>query len=122
MSAKDVTILVCVTCRQGADADLRPGAVFLDALGKRLTERGETGIKTEAVECLAVCKRPSTVALAGEGRWTYVIGDLDSDKHIDDIIDSARSFGATANGIVAWKERPACFRAGVISRTPPLKA
>lgn len=119
MSKPDVTIFVCVACRKEGDADNRPGAVFIDALRARLAERS-LAIPVEPVECLAVCKRPATVALAARGKWTYVLGDLDVDVHVDELIDSAQSFGASENGIVPWKERPGCFRKGVVSRTPPL--
>lgn len=119
MAAPDVTVFVCVSCRDGADADMRPGALLLDALRTRLSERNlELAVKP--VDCLAVCKRPATVAFAGAGKWTYVIGDLDAGAHVDELIDSARSFAATDNGIVAWQDRPICFKKGVVSRTPPL--
>lgn len=119
MSKKDVTVFVCISCREGGDADSRPGAVFLEALRARLAQRN-IAIAVEAVECLAVCKRPATVALAGAGKWTYVIGDLETDAHLDELIASAQGFAATDNGVVPWKDRPNCFKKGVISRTPPL--
>lgn len=119
MSKQDVTIFVCVACRDGGDADGRPGAVFIDSLRARLSER-KIALAIEPVECLAVCKRPATVAFAAPGKWTYVIGDLDAEAHVDELIDAAKSFAASDNGIVPWKERPACFRKGVVSRTPPL--
>ncbi len=119
MSSKDVRIVVCVSCRDAADPDSRPGARLLDALRVRLAERN-LDIPTEAVECLAVCKRPATIALAARGKWTYVIGDLDPQTGVDDLIESALRFSESENGIVAWKDRPACFRRGVVSRTPPL--
>jgi len=119
VSKNSVRIVVCTACRDGADAEARPGARFLDALRARLAARA-LDIATESVECLAVCKRPATIALAAPGKWTYVIGDLDAATHIDDVIDSALRFGESDNGIVAWKERPVCFRKGVVSRTPPL--
>ncbi|MEK8091491.1 DUF1636 domain-containing protein [Methylocystis sp. IM3] len=119
MSRKDVRIVVCVSCRDGAEPDSRPGARLLDALRHRLAERN-LEIPTEPVECLAVCKRPATIALAAQGKWTYVIGDLDPQAGVDDLIDSALRFGESENGIVAWKDRPICFRKGVVSRTPPL--
>lgn len=119
MSNPAVTIFVCTSCRNGDDADCRPGAELLDALRERLAQR-QIDIGVKPVECLAVCKRPATVAFAGAGKWTYVIGDLAAGVHIDEVIDSAQSFAATDNGIVAWKDRPACFKKGVVSRTPPL--
>ncbi|MFO1125268.1 MAG: DUF1636 domain-containing protein [Methylocystis sp.] len=119
MAAPGVTVFVCVSCRSGDDADARPGALLLAALRARLNERN-LDIAVEPVECLAVCKRPATVAFVGVGKWTYVIGDLDGVGHLDELIDSAQSFAATDNGIVAWKDRPTCFKKGVVSRTPPV--
>jgi predicted metal-binding protein len=119
MAAPGVTVFVCVSCRDGDDANVRPGALLLDALRARLVERN-LAVAVEPVDCLAVCKRPATVAFAGAGKWTYVIGDLDGGADVDELIDSAQSFAATDNGIVAWKDRPACFKKGVVSRTPPL--
>ncbi len=119
MSDKNATIFVCVSCRDEGDPERRPGAVFLDALRARLKER-DLPIRAESVECLAVCKRPATIALAGEAKWTYVIADLDVQANVDDVIESALRFAESENGIVAWKDRPVCFRKGVVSRTPPL--
>ncbi len=120
MSEEQTTIFVCTVCRQGDDADSRPGQQFFESLRERLADHTEAAIKVEPVECLAVCKRPCTVAFAGSGKWTYVIGDLDVGDHLDEIVAAAKSYAATANGVVAWKERPASFRKGVVSRTPPL--
>lgn len=120
VSQFEVTIFVCVACRRADDADARPGAAFIDALRGRLAAEKDAAIRVEPVECLAVCKRPATVALAGEGKWTYVVGDLEAEEHLDEVIASARAFAASENGIVPWKERPQSFRKGVVSRTPPV--
>jgi predicted metal-binding protein len=119
LSNNGVTIFVCISCRDAGDPERRPGALFLDAVRARIAERG-LPLRVEAVECLAVCKRPTTIALAGEGKWTYVIGDLDAQSNIEEVIDAAQRFAESENGIVAWKDRPACFKKGVVSRTPPL--
>ena len=50
------------------------GPGLFEALGERLA--AEPDIALKAVECLSVCKRPCTVALAAPGKWTYVVGDL----------------------------------------------
>ena len=110
------TLLVCVTCK----SDEGPmGAGLFEALGERLA--AEPDIALEAVECLAVCKRPCTVALAGTDKWTYVVGDLERE------IASRRyrrrppaAMPASPEGIVPWRERPLAFRKGVVSRIPPL--
>jgi predicted metal-binding protein len=111
----EATLFVCVTCKSGED---RPGLALFAALTERL--QSETGVELRAVECLSVCKRPCTVALGGRGKWTYVVGDLEPNSHLDDIVAAARRFAATSDGLVPWRERPLPFRKGVISRTPPL--
>jgi predicted metal-binding protein len=109
------TLLVCVTCK----SDGAPmGAGLFEALEARLA--AETDIALRSVECLSVCKRPCTVALAAPGKWTYVVGDLTRESHLGDIVIGARLYGASPDGIVPWRERPLCFRKGVVSRTPPL--
>ncbi len=110
-----VTLLVCVTCK----SDEGPmGAGLFEALRARL--QAERDIALKPVECLSVCKRPCTVALAGPGKWTYVVGDLSRESHIEDIVAAARRYAASPAGIVPWRERPLAFRKGVVSRTPPL--
>jgi predicted metal-binding protein len=109
------TLLVCVTCK----SDEGPmGAGLFEALSERLA--AEPDIALKAVECLSVCRRPCTVALAGPGKWTYVVGDLTRESHLEDIVIAARRYAASSEGIVPWRERPLAFRRGVVSRTPPL--
>src|ERR1700690_1331286 len=109
------TLLVCVTCK----SDEAPmGAGLFEALEARLA--AETDIALRPIECLSVCKRPCTVALAAPGKWTYVVGDLDREANAADVIDAAIKFAATEDGIIPWRQRPKSFRTGVVSRTPPL--
>jgi predicted metal-binding protein len=109
------TLLVCVTCKSER-GPMGPG--LFEALGGRLAS--EPDISLKPVECLSVCKRPCTVALAAPGKWTYVVGDLTCESHLEDIVIAARRYAASLEGIVPWRERPLSFRKGVVSRTPPL--
>lgn len=124
MSEATVTIFVCVSCRRSLgdaeDSFDQPGRGLVETLTTRLRESGKTGVTVLPVDCLAVCKRPCTVALAGADKWTYLIGDLDPQTHADEIVAAAISFAASGNGIVPWRERPASFRKGVIARVPPI--
>ena len=119
MTAEDIispaaTLLVCITCKSEQET---LGAALYDALAARL---GGESIALRPVECLSVCKRPCTVALAAPGKWTYVVGDLSLKTHVEDIVTAARRYAAAPDGLVPWRERPLPFRKGVISRTPPL--
>jgi predicted metal-binding protein len=119
MSTEDhvsfATLLVCVTCKSD---DMVLGAGLFAALGDRLA--GETEIALRPIECLSVCTRPCTIALAAPGKWTYVVGDLTREAHVEDIVTAARRYAAAPAGIVPWRDRPLPFRKGVVSRTPPL--
>ena len=119
MPGPDVTIFVCISCTVDGDRFEKPGRALFEAVSSAIDEKPGCSAAVKPVDCLAVCKRPCTIALSGEGKWTYVVGDLDPDTHADDVIAAALSYGATANGIIPWKERPQSFRKGVISRVPP---
>ena len=108
------TLLVCVTCKSEVGT---VGAAFYDTLVARFADEA---IALRPVECLSVCKRPCTVALAAPGKWTYVVGDLTVRDHVEDVVAAARNYAASSDGIVPWRERPLSFRKGVVSRTPPL--
>ena len=113
-----VTLFVCVTCRHPDSEGIMPGRALFDAVEARLAEAGDVALRS--IACLSVCKRPCTIAMAAPGKWTYVVGDLDAEVNLDDVVDAARKFAATADGIIPWRERPLSFRKGVVSRTPPL--
>ncbi|KPF69670.1 metal-binding protein [Bosea sp. AAP35] len=117
-----VRILVCASCRAaGGDPDApRPGAVLAAGLRQALDAGDRQAVTVETVECLSVCKRPCTVALTGEGRWTYIYGDLDPAMGVETLLTFARQYGSTPDGIVPWRERAEAIRKGVVARLPPL--
>jgi predicted metal-binding protein len=115
----DVTVFICVSCKAEDVSAERPGRLLLDTVMARLAA-GTDQVVVRPVECLSVCKRPCTVAMAGAGKWTYVVGDLDPQSHADDVITAALSYRASDNGIIPWRQRPQSFRKGIVSRIPPL--
>jgi predicted metal-binding protein len=122
VAAGGAIVFVCTACRlvveDGDSAENRPGIAFAEALREKLS--GDSDVEVRDVECLAVCKRPCTVALIADGKWTYLVGDLDLIANMDDVAVMVRAYAASSNGIVAWRERPQCFRSGVIARVPPI--
>ncbi|MBS7697715.1 MULTISPECIES: DUF1636 domain-containing protein [unclassified Chelatococcus] len=117
------TLMVCVTCRRRQDGATEgpydePGRGLVRTLADRLA--GDADVTVTPVECLSVCRRPCTVAFAAPGKWTYVIGDLDADQHLDDLVLAARQYTVAADGIIPWRERPQPIRKGVVARVPPL--
>jgi predicted metal-binding protein len=109
------TAFICVTCRGPAGDGDRPGRALFEAI---IARRRDPGITVTPVECLSVCKRPCTIALAAPGKWTYVIGDLHPRDSVDEIIAMATRYDETPDGVVPWRERPQSFRKGVVARLP----
>jgi predicted metal-binding protein len=96
------TIFVCVSCRRplgdGEESFDQPGLGLAEAIKTRLQGDEQARLTVTTVDCLAVCKRPCTVALVGADKWTYLIGDLDPGSHVDEIVAAAKSFAASDNG------------------------
>ncbi len=123
--APETVLSVCTTCRAAGDTtEPRAGARLLAALKTEVELEPVPGLRIEGAECLSVCKRPCTVAVASAGRWTYVYGDFDALERAEEsartILAGLRRYQETPDGIVPWRERPEAFRKGVVARIPPL--
>ena len=123
-----VTVFVCTSCRRAAPTGAieRPGGDLVGELSRRFRAAGAEDVMVTGVECLAVCKRPCTVAVTADACWTYLVGDLDPAQHTDDIVRAVLAY-RSGNGIVPWSERPilcaaspACRRLASAARSEPV--
>ena len=117
----EVEVLICTKCRRGAElpeGDERPGALLYQALAKGTMP---DGVRLKAVECLSNCSQGCSIALRGQGRWSYVYGNLHEVSHLDVIREGAARYQRTTDGLVPWRERPEHFRKNCIARIPPLE-
>jgi predicted metal-binding protein len=117
-SVDTVTIIVCSSCRgeDGSDDRPRPGERLAEAT-KAANQDAE--IHVVATECLGNCKRRLSAALVKDGGWSYVFGDLVI-ENAGDLVEGARLFQTSDNGLIPWRGRPDCLKRGLISRIPPL--
>nr|WP_219821782.1 DUF1636 domain-containing protein [Sneathiella aquimaris] len=124
-----VVLNVCITCKKSdriSNAEENPIAETATAkpgesLYQALLEKNESeNIKILPVKCLSACSNGCTVALAGEGRWSYVYGHMDAETDVEDILKGVAAYHKTDDGLVPWRERPVIFRKQVISRMPPM--
>ena len=111
------TLFVCITCRREGDppADVRPGARLFAALKEQAGD-----LDVQPVECLSNCTRSCTAAVTAPGKWTYVVGHLDPDQHVADMVQFARLHGESADGLTVWRDRPGHVRKNTIARVPPM--
>ncbi len=111
-----VVLDICVAC--GSTSPDGPDGLRLhDALAAACA--GEPSIAVRAVDCLAVCDRPVTLAFRALGRWTYVVGDVPASGAVTEVIAAARAVSRSPHGVPPISERPWFFRKGVIGRLPP---
>jgi predicted metal-binding protein len=110
------TLYICTTCRGGD-----PAAAEQPRAGARLLAAVAGGdVAVVGVECLSNCARSCSAAIVAPGKWTYVIGNLDPDRHAGDILTFARQHGAHEAGLPVWRERPEHIRKNTIARVPPM--
>jgi predicted metal-binding protein len=117
-SISPVIITVCIACRAaGVAPEQAAGKSLLAAIEAAAT--GEPYVIVRPTQCLSVCKRVCTVSLSGEGRYTFLFGDLDPAADAPAVVAMARACALAPQGFVPWRERPEALRKGTIARVPP---
>lgn len=112
------TVFVCTTCRRPDDDPAAPRAGADLAQAVAVVAHG-SGIAVTPLKCLGNCNRGLTAAMSRPDGWSYVFGNL-SLENAADIIDGARLYAASGDGLMPWRGRPECLKRGLISRVPPL--
>jgi predicted metal-binding protein len=114
-----VVVSVCITCRSVAEGEeIKPGPALIDALQAALASEA-TAVLVRPVQCLGVCKRPTTVAVAAPDAFTFVFGDMNPETGPAAVASFVRSYRVADYGFVPWRERPEVLRRGLVARLPP---
>ncbi len=69
---------------------------------------------------MSQCKRACTLSLTAPEAFTWIFGDLDPERHAEDVITLARLYQKSPDGFMARDARPEPMRAGVLGRLPPI--
>jgi predicted metal-binding protein len=117
-AANPITIYVCVTCRGGRPLDLVPvpGEVLAEATAQAAAG---TGMSVRTIRCLANCNRGLSAAVRRDGAWTYVFGGLDPATGAGALVEGAKLFAESPDGLMPWRGRPEALKRGLVARTPP---
>jgi predicted metal-binding protein len=124
-------LFVCLSCwRQGEQpknetSNPTHGKCLYEALVARLGEMGAAApARAIPILCFANCERGCGVAIAGEGKWSYLLGGL-GPEHADDLLTYAAAYNNARAGVVLPSKRPSSLEHAVIARFPahldPLK-
>ena len=80
-----------------------------------------TGIAVRPIRCLANCNRGLSAAVRRDGAWTYVFGGLDPITGAGALIEGAKLFAESLDGLMPWRGRPEALKRGLVARTPPFE-
>ncbi len=124
-----VDLYVCVYCKARPaetaldtkiDPDYRPGSVLHARLQEKIAEKN-LPVRLHIAECFSVCKKACTVCVSAPNKWSYVIGDLDADQAVDDLLTYAERYANSQDGRVPVAERPPAVVGKFIARVPAQK-
>ncbi len=110
-----MTVFICRSCRDEANAEPRPGSRLVDAV---MAKAEETGVTVRSVNCLANCKRGLSAVLRSANGWSYVFGGLTTGD-AEDLLTGARLLAAAPDGLMPWRGRPEPLKRGMVARIPP---
>jgi predicted metal-binding protein len=119
------TIFVCKSCAYSStERELlgqRGGQHLLEQLQLLQPEwdlAAEYSIKT--AECLSACNRRCVVAYAAPHKTTLMFGDLPPLQSAISILQLAKLYYASSDGLIPRIERPEILQKGILARIPPL--
>jgi len=116
---------VCTRCRDDREADngdMRGGLRLARRVAAAFpkSDANRAGVRLQGVRCLSQCKRSCAMALSASSRFTYIFGDLDPHRDVDDVLAVAALYAASPDGFMRRDTRPPPMRCGVLGRIPPL--
>ncbi len=116
-------ITICDTCKregwESGDMSQTDGE-RLAALIEAAAEDAPN-VQTRRVSCLMGCKKGCNVAVQGQGKLNYTIGDFEPDAEAAaGIVDYATKHAASDTGQVPYREWPQAIKGHFVTRHPPL--
>lgn len=123
-------VLVCTLCGSTSQTRLQGiksgGEQLLEAI-QDLLQSEERSVAAQPVRCMALCKYPCAIAVMGQGKRTYLFGDLPVEPEqitatAATVLDYARQYHAHPEGIVPYAERPELLRSRTLAVLPALIA
>ncbi|MGI4951108.1 MAG: DUF1636 family protein [Janthinobacterium lividum] len=112
---------ICTTCRAGLPLEpgqIPPGQHMHDAVAALLTE-APADLELRPVTCLSSCGDGCAAAISQPGKWSYLLGRLDTSLAAD-LLTYAAAYAAHRTGTVLPSKRPPSLARIVLGRLPDL--
>lgn len=104
-------IVICSTCAGDG------GKGFAAQSRRALAARG-LGFAVRDHACLSACARPLALAFAAPGKATYLFGDIDPGRDIDDTLAFAALYAAAPDGWIEDARGAGRLRHCLLGRVP----
>jgi predicted metal-binding protein len=127
MQNQDV-VWVCTLC--GSTAQTRSQGIPSDgekllAQIQALRPPGSSNIAVQGVRCMAACKQSCAIALMGQGKRTYLFGNLPTEpENLAEtaaiLLNYAHQYHAHPLGSVPYSNCPELLRSRMLAVLPPL--
>ena len=123
---KTCTLHVCTSCRAPETPrepqEGRQGFILFQKLQEAVKNSNlKDRVDVKAAKCLSVCPRPCGIAISSSESWTYLFGDQEAHKTIQDIIDCVSLYLGIPNGFMNRADRPKSLRRSILGRIPPIE-
>ncbi|HEY0207039.1 MAG TPA: DUF1636 family protein [Acetobacteraceae bacterium] len=112
---------ICTTCRAGLPLEpgqTPPGQHMHDAVAALLAA-APAGLELRPVTCLSSCGDGCAAAISQPGKWSYLLGRLDTSLAAD-LLAYAAAYAAHRTGTVLPSKRPPSLARMVLGRLPDL--
>ncbi len=111
---------VCTTCRAGrplGEGETPPGQHMFEAVARLVAAMPI--VRLRGVKCLSSCDHGCAAAISFPGKWSYLLGQLDTPLAAD-LLLYAEAYARSATGTVLPSKRPASLARMVLGRLPDL--
>jgi predicted metal-binding protein len=108
---------VCTTCRTGlpmAEGQVPPGRHMYDAVAGH---PDAATVELREVACLSLCDHGCAAAISMPGKWSYLLGRLETGL-AGDLLDYAARYAQSGTGAVMPSKRAPSLARMVLGRLP----
>lgn len=115
-------ITICDTCKRedwdATTADQTDGERFAGLIEAHAQD---TNVQTRRVSCMMGCTRACNIAVQGEGKIAYVLGQFEGvEVDAAAVVEYAQAYDASETGQVPFRTWPQGVKGHFTSRTTPL--
>lgn len=116
---KSCRISICTSCKD-KHTGTRAGFELIEKLRKGLAKDPtlETTFQISGIACMAGCSRPCTVGFHGQGKASYLFGDMTPEQDVADILSFAKQYAVLHDGWCSSVDRPGKLRKSTLARIP----